>query len=229
MMALFNFSISEGMDLAINLFPQSKINGMKSRGNINGLIQALGDDNTFIRLYAAEALGDLNDRVAVNPLINALNDKEFLVRSKAVEALGKIGDDKAVKPLLRMLNDRDKEVSIIAFKTLCDYRFVEALIIILEETERDACINAIKILEKIDDVRAIEPIMKMVYDPDAEIRNTAALALKNKNIRITPREAPVIKETIREIVKIPCKYCGTLVLNTSVKCPSCGAPLNPFK
>jgi hypothetical protein len=229
MMALFNISISEGVDLAINLFPQSKINSMKSRGNINGLIEALGDDNTFIRLYAAEALGDINDRVAVNPLINALNDKEFLVRSKAVEALGKIGDDRAVKPLLRMVNDRDKGVRNIVFETLCDYRFVEAIISVLDDKERDTCINAIKILEKVDDVRAVEPIMKMVYDPDAEIRNTAALALKNKNIRIVPREAPVVKETIREIVKIPCKYCGTLILNTSVKCSNCGAPLSPFK
>lgn len=229
MMTLFNISTKEGVDVAINLFPQSKINGMKSKGNIDGLIQALGDDNTFIRLYAAEALGDLNERVAVNPLINALNDKEFLVRSKAVEALGKIGDYSAVKPLLRMLNDRDKGVRNIAFETLCDYRFVEALISVLNETERDTRINAIKILEKVDDVRTVEPIMKMVYDPDAEIRNTAALALKNKNIRIVPLDVPVVKETIREIVKIPCKYCGTLILNTSVKCPSCGAPLNPFK
>jgi len=32
------------------------------------------------------------------------------------------------------------------------------------------------------------------------------------------------KETIKEIVKIPCSYCGTLVENTASKCPSCGAP-----
>ena len=32
------------------------------------------------------------------------------------------------------------------------------------------------------------------------------------------------KETIKEIVKIPCAYCGTLVENTASKCPSCGAP-----
>ncbi len=33
------------------------------------------------------------------------------------------------------------------------------------------------------------------------------------------------KETIREIVKVPCGYCGTLVEITATKCPSCGAPL----
>lgn len=33
------------------------------------------------------------------------------------------------------------------------------------------------------------------------------------------------KETIREIVKIPCAYCGTLVEITAAKCQNCGAPL----
>jgi hypothetical protein len=33
------------------------------------------------------------------------------------------------------------------------------------------------------------------------------------------------KETIKEIVKIPCKYCGTLVEITATRCSSCAAPL----
>jgi hypothetical protein len=33
------------------------------------------------------------------------------------------------------------------------------------------------------------------------------------------------KETIREIVKIPCAYCGTLIEITAAKCPNCGALL----
>lgn len=36
---------------------------------------------------------------------------------------------------------------------------------------------------------------------------------------------PVQKEIIREIVKIPCKYCGMLVENTRDRCPGCGAPV----
>jgi hypothetical protein len=33
------------------------------------------------------------------------------------------------------------------------------------------------------------------------------------------------KETIREVVKVPCRYCHTLNLMNSAKCLSCGAPL----
>ena len=33
------------------------------------------------------------------------------------------------------------------------------------------------------------------------------------------------KETIREIVKVPCRYCNQLNLMNSAKCGGCGAPL----
>ncbi len=40
-----------------------------------------------------------------------------------------------------------------------------------------------------------------------------------------PSAAPVIKEkeVIREVVMIPCKYCGSLMPQTDTVCPNCGA------
>ncbi|MBS7649229.1 hypothetical protein KEJ17_06290, partial [Candidatus Bathyarchaeota archaeon] len=40
-----------------------------------------------------------------------------------------------------------------------------------------------------------------------------------------PAAAPVIKEkeVIREVVMVPCKYCGTLFPQTETICPHCGA------
>jgi hypothetical protein len=32
------------------------------------------------------------------------------------------------------------------------------------------------------------------------------------------------KEVIKEVVMIPCKYCGALTPQTSLYCPHCGAP-----
>jgi hypothetical protein len=37
---------------------------------------------------------------------------------------------------------------------------------------------------------------------------------------------PVLREVIiKEVVRIPCRYCGNLVDNTARKCDDCGAPL----
>jgi len=40
-----------------------------------------------------------------------------------------------------------------------------------------------------------------------------------------PSAAPVIreKEIVREVVMIPCKYCGALMPQTDTACPNCGA------
>lgn len=43
-----------------------------------------------------------------------------------------------------------------------------------------------------------------------------------------PTYPPVIRErevVTRVVVKIPCSRCGALILQESVKCPNCGAPL----
>jgi hypothetical protein len=40
-----------------------------------------------------------------------------------------------------------------------------------------------------------------------------------------PRSSEVVKETtiVKEVVMIPCRYCGTLMPQTSTFCPNCGA------
>jgi rubrerythrin len=45
--------------------------------------------------------------------------------------------------------------------------------------------------------------------------------MEGQNTNATVRE----KETIREIVKVRCRYCGALCLETLDKCPYCGASL----
>ncbi len=51
---------------------------------------------------------------------------------------------------------------------------------------------------------------------------------KKHQLLFGDKGGPVIheKETIREIVKVPCAYCGVLMEITYSKCPSCGAPIN---
>lgn len=49
--------------------------------------------------------------------------------------------------------------------------------------------------------------------------------LKRRQILFGSDSLPKEKEIVKEIVKLPCKYCGTLVEVTAAKCDSCGAPL----
>ncbi|MEO0160809.1 MAG: HEAT repeat domain-containing protein [candidate division WOR-3 bacterium] len=54
-------------------------------------IADLKDEDSYVRRYAAEALGKIGDNRAVEPLIAALKDEDSDVRRYAEEALKKIG------------------------------------------------------------------------------------------------------------------------------------------
>jgi hypothetical protein len=51
---------------------------------------------------------------------------------------------------------------------------------------------------------------------------------KKHQLLFGDRGEPVIreKEIVREIVRVPCAYCGLLMDITNIKCPNCGAPIN---
>jgi len=52
--------------------------------------------------------------------------------------------------------------------------------------------------------------------------------LKKRQLLFGGKDGTVFheKEIIKEIVKVPCAYCGVLMDITSTKCPTCGAPVN---
>jgi hypothetical protein len=58
------------------------------------------------------------------------------------------------------------------------------------------------------------------------IRNEMVSSIAARDNQIQPMREVYIKEINREIVKVPCRYCGSLNVMTDKKCSSCGAPIN---
>lgn len=86
------------------------------------LIKALGDENSDVRVRAADALGQIGPKAsaAVPALIEALKDEDSSVRKSAAEALGKIGSETsvAVPALIKALKDEDSSVGSAAAYSL---------------------------------------------------------------------------------------------------------------
>ncbi len=72
---------------------------------LDPLIFFLRDEDSDIRILAANVLGDIKSPIALQALVRALQDPDDNVRIAAVEALGKTGDTKAVDPLTGLLGD----------------------------------------------------------------------------------------------------------------------------
>jgi len=86
------------------------------------LIEALGNEDGYVREVAANALGKIGDRRAVGPLIQAMqyrddrvyeDDEDCEARVKAATALGCIADPGSVEPLIETLKySLEKDITL---------------------------------------------------------------------------------------------------------------------
>lgn len=56
------------------------------------------------------------------------------------------------------------------------------------------------------------------------LSETAPLFAPPPAIDVVPGNQPTPQVVLRETVKVPCRYCGTLMDSTATNCPKCGAP-----
>jgi HEAT repeat protein len=79
---------------------EGKIAGMKQKGDRNGLVEIIkNDDEWRSRMDAAEALAQLGDKRGLNYLINALNDTDTEIRDAAREILEGLDDPRGNQAL----------------------------------------------------------------------------------------------------------------------------------
>ena len=59
----------------------------------------------------------------------------------------------------------------------------------------------------------------------AEVPSTIPTYGSPSPVRLIPSDQPAVQQIIiRETVKVPCSFCGTLIDSTDTSCPKCGAP-----
>jgi HEAT repeat protein len=82
------------------------------------LHHALGDDDKWVRFFAADALGNIGSRSSVDFLIQTLMDQDQDVRWVTASALGKIGGPRAAHALQQAYNSDNEFVKIFIGEAL---------------------------------------------------------------------------------------------------------------
>jgi HEAT repeat protein len=128
------------------------------------LLEALRDENGYVRSGAAEALGRIGDRRAVEPLIAALalpedsEDGEHVEAcAQVVTALGLLDDSRAIPPLIHWLP---------AF---------------LDPPPAGGFCVSWYLIEALGSLKAVEaePLLQpLVHHPDIDVRKSAVIALE---------------------------------------------------
>ncbi|MBK7994252.1 MAG: HEAT repeat domain-containing protein [Blastocatellia bacterium] len=139
------------------------------------LINALKNEDAWVRAEAAEALGELGDVTTAEHLVQVLSDTDAEVRRKVTMALGKL-----VEPLISALINPNSDIRCEAAGTLGeikDLRAVEPLIIALKDTHQGVRQNAVWSLTQIKDIQAVEPLIELLKDESSVIRLNVASAL----------------------------------------------------
>ena len=162
------------------LFGKPNVNKLKTKGDVRGLIKALGyEKNSDIRCAAAKALGELGDKQATEPLIAVLRDTEPGVRRTAAEALGKLGGTQAAESLITALQNSDSEIRKAATKALVNIGTpaLEPLIATLRDTsDQNLRQTAADVLVEIG-APAVEPLIAVLKDEKWHVGVAAAGAL----------------------------------------------------
>jgi len=148
-------------------------------GAVESLVTALKNDEiSGVRWKAAVALAKIGTP-AVAALIGALGHHDDDVRWKAAIALGEIGDPGAINPLLTLLCDDDRFVKSRAAYALSmiGEPAVDPLICALREGDGNLRWGAAIALGKIQNPRAIVPLIRALADKYENVRAESASSL----------------------------------------------------
>jgi HEAT repeat protein len=148
-------------------------------------------------VIAIKALGEIG-KPAVEPLIASLNDREndLSVRKNAAIALGETNDPKIVEPLIAALKEKDKALRTAAIEALGKVRIkdsqtFESILVALSDVLKDRNTRsdgghvievsdhraAMRVMVKMKDPRAVEPLIGALKHEDEYVRIEAAEAL----------------------------------------------------
>lgn len=116
---------------------------------IQCLINALFDEDSWVRGNAADALGKLRAADSIEALLACLRDPEKVVRFSATQALGLLAEKSAMEDLVSVLSDEDWSVRMAAAEAL----------------------------GRLEDERAIVPLKRLKNDskPDVQIISQEAI------------------------------------------------------
>ncbi len=143
----------------------------------------LEDENSIVRIAAVYALGKIRDFRAVSALITALNKDSYSgVREAAATMLGEWKHPETIRWLIYALRDeqhwevRDRvALALVKIGTPA----LESLLDALHHYDLQVQKNAIYILGKLKDFRAVKPLIEILGDKDSHLRNDAAFAFRN--------------------------------------------------
>jgi HEAT repeat protein len=167
---------------------------LAARGDINGLVEATGNNDELVQVAAVKALGTCHDPRATDALIALVGDGESSLAGVAVTALGWTGDPRIVRPLVDLLRSKPggglAETIGVALACSGDDSALPAVAGLLKGQPAAVRVQAIGVLQRFGP-RAVPAIVEALADADARVSRDASLALDELGWTPGPEESGV--------------------------------------
>ncbi len=95
------------------------------------------DENTFVRMYAAEAIGSMQKEESINILVDLFAQSDVNLRTYAVKGLSHYTDERAVAVILDAFKDNYYKVRLEAASAAKKNRITEAVPYLIYRSEND--------------------------------------------------------------------------------------------
>lgn len=209
------------------------------------LTQALWEDVPSVRAAAARALGELDSMAALSNLLDALEDQDSWVRYHSLKAIDKlIAPPLHKQPLTgeqqeefqrRIFSlaqwDQSLPVRAAAIECLSNFSHHEVLSYLArltEDTNEDIARATLKALGKMDDQRAIVPLLKCLNSPNPARRIDAIQAFREREedaidaqmtlewMAIADPDHDVVEAAIKALLNLCTPESITALINLSI-------------
>ena len=152
---------------------------MRSLKLLERLVRA--DSHEAARARAARAVGQFEDSSSMTVLAEALSDPSPAVQYAAIEAMDDLDDiDVAPAALVkasRAADARLQELAVLVLARIHDPRTLEELLSHVGHASRDVRMRVAEALGEIKSPKGSPGLLKLLRDPDAEVRKAAVEAL----------------------------------------------------
>lgn len=187
--------------------PRAPRKPRKGRAKIEQLTKMSQSPEFRVRQRAAYSLGHSEAPEAVELLMNALEDEHWQVRNAAAKSLGDLTAVDAASPLARALGDVNATVRKTAGKALAGMGTTISPVVmgVLSDPNPLARERAVQVLSKTGGEPAVQALTRVLNDPAAEVRKSAAIALGELNdpratkpllARLAVETVPVVKGAV---------------------------------
>jgi len=146
---------------------------------VNPIYDKLFSSDAGIKASAIYAMWKFNEKKAIPEILKALNDDNPSVVRRAVVVLGDFKETKAIPDLVKLLGNENYSIRYPAANSLIKIgdSAVDDIIKGIDSGNQLAKYQIIECLGRIKNRKAVDPLIKMLYDSDFAVRGFAVEAL----------------------------------------------------